>query len=174
MADEDTASSEEGRRAQIAHALMEARDSRSSRLWMVASLRELLHPLIVAYIAIAIGADAVRAYGYWPDLDVPMHYAGAVALTFALDRSVARAYEFRVLKPIGRWQRALGVFALVCMVSMFWEIGEYLSDRYLGTHAQAGLDDTMTDMIIDIAGSLSFLLVRAILTNLRTSRFSRP
>jgi hypothetical protein len=162
MADDDTASSEEGRRAHLAHAFMEARDTRRTRLWIIASLRELLHPLIVAYMAIAIGADAFRAYSYWPDLDVPMHYAGAVALTFVLDRSLARACEFRVLKPIGAWQRALAVFALVCMISMFWEIGEYLSDRYLGTHAQGGLDDTMTDMIIDVVGSAAFLAVRGL------------
>jgi hypothetical protein len=48
------------------------------------------------------------------------------------------------------------------MVSMFWEIGEYLSDRYLGTHAQGGLDDTMTDMIIDVVGSAAFLVAQAL------------
>jgi len=36
---------------------------------------------------------------------------------------------------------------------MFQEIGEYLSDRLLGTHAQMGPDDTMTDMIIDVVSA---------------------
>ena len=167
MADDDTSHTGEGRRAQLARALVGAREAGRSRRWIVASLRELLHPLIVAYIAIAIGVDAVRAYSYWPDLDVPMHYAGALMLTFAIDRSVARAYEFHVLKPIGGWQRALAVFALVCMFSMFWEIGEYVSDRCFGTHAQGGLDDTMSDMIIDVVGSLSFLAVRSLVRRRR-------
>jgi hypothetical protein len=167
MADDDMAGTEQGRRAQLARALLDARSTRRSRLWIIASLRQLFHPLIVAYIAIAIGVDAVHAYTWWPDLDVPMHYAGAVALAFVLDRSLARAREFRLLKPIGAWQSALAVFALVCMISMFWEIGEYLSDRYLGTHAQGGLDDTMTDMIIDVVGSVAFLAVRGLVRRRR-------
>lgn len=148
MAHEDPVSAEDGRRGR--------------REWLIASLRELLHPLVLAYISLAIGLDAVRAYNYWPDLDFPMHYAGALALTYVVDRSVVRAYHYHVLRPIGRWQRALAVFALVCMISMFWEIGEYLSDRFLGTHAQLGLDDTMTDMLIDVVGSLSFLVGRTL------------
>jgi hypothetical protein len=133
----------------------------------VASLRELLRPLIVGYVLVAVGVDAVRAYSYWPDLDLPMHYAGALALTFVIDRSVSHAVHYQVLLPMGSWQRALAVFALLCTVSMFWEIGEFLSDRYLGTNAQGGLEDTMSDMLIDAVGSLSFLLVQGLVRRSR-------
>ncbi|HWI12903.1 MAG TPA: hypothetical protein VNT02_01570 [Burkholderiales bacterium] len=167
MASHDPTRLEEGRRGRLARALADAREAASRRGWLIASLRELLHPLIVAYIVAAVALDAVRAYSHWPDLDLPMHYAGALALTYVIDRSVARAYHFHVLKPIGGWQRALAVFALVCMFSMFWEIGEYLSDRFLGTHAQMGLADTMTDMITDVVGSVSFLVARVVARRLK-------
>lgn len=168
MASDDPMRLAEGRRGRLARALAGAREAARRRGWLIASLRELLHPLVVGYLVVAVALDAARAYSYWPDLDLPMHYAGALALTYVIDRSVARAYHFHVLKPIGGWQRALAVFALVCMVSMFWEIGEYLSDRLLGTHAQMGRDDTMTDMIVDVVGSVSFLLARVVMRGLKT------
>jgi len=35
-----------------------------------------------------------------------------------------------------------------------WEIGEYASDRFFGTHEQKGLDDTMKDLIVDLLGGI--------------------
>ena len=133
------------------------------RRWMVASLRELLRPIVLAYLLIAAGVDAMHIYSYWPGLDVPMHYAGALVLTYVIHRGVGHAVRHELLPPLARVPHAIAVFSLVCTVSLFWELGEFLSDRYLGTGAQGGLDDTMFDMLIDVLGSVSFIVAWSII-----------
>jgi hypothetical protein len=39
---------------------------------------------------------------------------------------------------------------------VFWEFAEFTSDALFGTQAQLGLDDTMLDMALGIAGGLSY------------------
>ncbi len=41
-----------------------------------------------------------------------------------------------------------------------WEFHEFLCDRYLGTHAQAGLTDTLGDILCGMARALVVVLVR--------------
>jgi len=142
----------------------------SCRRWVVALLRELVRPLVLAYLLLAAGVDAVRAYSYWPALDIPMHYVGALVLTYVVHRGVGHAMRYELLPPLGRGARAIAVFSLVCTASLFWELGEFLSDRYLGTRAQGGLDDTMFDMLIDVLGSVSFLIVWSFVRSVRRRR----
>jgi hypothetical protein len=138
------------------------------RTWAAATLRELFRPLVVVYLLLAVGVDVVRLYSYWPGLDDPMHYAGALILTWFIHRGVQHAMRHGVLPELDWFPRALAIFALVCTASVFWELAEFLSDRYLGTHAQNGLADTMSDMLIDVLGSVSFIAVWTVVRRRRS------
>jgi hypothetical protein len=132
---------------------------RHDTLFGSALLHDLLPPPVVGYVFLAATLDLVRAYRYWPNLDVPMHYVGAVVLAYVIHRGVRHAGRRGHAVPMHGWLHGLFVFALVCTTSMFWEIGEFASDRLLGTHAQLGLVDTMSDMMLDAIGAATFLLV---------------
>lgn len=133
------------------------RSPRAVRAWLADSLRELLRPAIAVYLLIAVGVDALRLYTRWPDIDVPMHYAGALLLTWFMHRGVHHAMRHGVLPALDWFPRALAIFSLTCTASVFWELAEFLSDRWLGTRAQGGLADTMGDMLIDVLGALTFV-----------------
>lgn len=50
---------------------------------------------------------------------------------------------------------AIVTFSLAVTVGLLWEVFEFLADHFLGTSMQkSGLVDTMTDLIVDIAGAL--------------------
>jgi hypothetical protein len=105
-------------------------------------------------------ARGLNAYTVFPDLDMPMHFLGGMAVAFffrvALLRGAANG-------SIGaRQARTLGflVLALSCCAASAWEVAEFLSDRYLGTHAQLGPLDTLSDMLFGIGGAATFLFWR--------------
>ena len=42
--------------------------------------------------------------------------------------------------------------------TVFWEFAEFINDHYFGGHSQAGLTDTMKDMLMGISGGTALLL----------------
>jgi uncharacterized membrane protein YjdF len=46
------------------------------------------------------------------------------------------------------------VVLLTMAFGAFWEIGEFVYDLLLGTRTQSGLEDTMFDLIFDLAGGI--------------------
>lgn len=104
---------------------------------------------------------ASRVFGWYrpyPDLDIPMHFAGGVAIAWFFHRAGVNASQAGWLAPFHGATHALLVFALVGTTTVLWEFAEFLSDRYLGTHAQAGLEDTLLDMLFGGLGGFALLL----------------
>lgn len=115
---------------------------------------------VVVFSAHVLSSKVLGLYEVIPDLDVPMHFAGGVAI----------AYFFRgvmeILAREGLVQRAVGALEVVCVFALtgtataFWEFAEYASDHTIGTHAQGGLEDTLFDMLLGLTGGSVYLLVR--------------
>jgi hypothetical protein len=61
------------------------------------------------------------------------------------------------------------VWGYVCTAAVLWEFAEYLCDAVLGTMMQAGLRDTMGDMLCGVIGGTVFIFFRA-LANRRVDR----
>ena len=99
----------------------------------------------------------LNGYILFPPLDIPMHFLGGVAIAFFFSRSVALVPA----SVISGWARhamhALLVFTLTGTATVFWEFAEFCSDRLFGTHAQLGLEDTLLDMALGVAGGLAYL-----------------
>jgi hypothetical protein len=101
----------------------------------------------------------MQLYAFWTLWDKPVHaFSGALvgwATVFALD--VACRRKQLALPP---FLIVAGVVSAGGFVAAMWEIAEYTSDRFLGTRAQnAGLDDTVTDMICGILGVITVAIV---------------
>lgn len=101
-------------------------------------------------------------YGPHPWLDIPMHVAGGVAIAWFLHRALVNAGRAALLAPFHERTHHLLVQALVGTTTVLWEFAEFLSDRYLGTRAQAGLNDTLLDMLLGIAGGIALMLAVAL------------
>jgi hypothetical protein len=97
-------------------------------------------------------------YGPYPDLDIPMHFAGGVAIAWFIHRAAVNAARARWLAPFHGVTHVVLVLALAASSTVVWEFAEFLSDRYLGTHAQGGLLDTLLDMALGCAGGVALVL----------------
>ena len=99
----------------------------------------------------------VGAYAAFPLLDIPMHFLGGLAIAFFLwtaNSVYSRSGTFG--RPNGN---AIAVLTLTSTATcaLLWEFAEFLSDRYLGTNTQKGLEDTLLDMLLGVVGGVVFV-----------------
>lgn len=86
-----------------------------------------------------------------------MHVAGGVAIAWFLHRAAVNAAHAGWLAPFHAVTHVVLVLGLVGSTTVLWEFAEYFSDRYLGTHAQGGLQDTLLDMALGLCGGIAML-----------------
>ncbi|MCW8984599.1 MAG: hypothetical protein OQK55_04595 [Thermoanaerobaculales bacterium] len=111
----------------------------------------------LVFVAHMILWHGVGAYEAFPPLDTPMHLLGGVAIAFFFWTA------YSICARTGAFGQpnstAIAVLTLTSAVAsaVFWEFAEYLSDRYLGTNTQKGLEDTLLDMLLGIVGGAVFV-----------------
>jgi hypothetical protein len=100
-----------------------------------------------------VAARVFNAYRRFPDLDIPMHLLGGIAIAFFFHKTFLNASRLQLLPPYHRLNHIALAFGFTCAAAVFWEFAEFLSDRYLGTNAQGDdLRDTLFDMLLGISG----------------------
>jgi hypothetical protein len=119
-------------------------------------LREALWaPALIVLVAVAL-AHLPRAPDWWWLL----HIVGGAAVAFCYLRAIRIANPLLgVLRPAGAYLLA---FALACTTALGWEIGEFIVDQLAGTTLQQGNYDTMSDLILGIAGAAAYLAGQSI------------
>lgn len=105
--------------------------------------------------AVLIMHRLVYALGVRKECDWLMHYSGGLAITF---------FFWRLLKAHGHWLGQLNVlgryfvsFAFGCTMAVWWELIEFASDIYLGTHIQHTIRETMMDLVNGVCGAITTL-----------------
>jgi hypothetical protein len=98
-------------------------------------------------------------YARHPWLDIPMHVLGGVAIAFFF----LACWRAAVAKGVaGRPAPALTpvvVWLATCGAAIFWEFGEFASDRWLGTRVQTSVEDTLADLLFGLLGGLAMAAV---------------
>jgi hypothetical protein len=89
------------------------------------------------------GLGLFQRISWW---DHPVHLAGGAAIYALFEAWFAP----RLRLPLAL-RMAVGILVALG-VGAGWEIGEFASDRILGSFTQSGLDDTMFDLIFDLLG----------------------
>ena len=128
----------------------------SLRAALAMPLRAAWAPALVFSLHVFI-SRALNAYLWFPPLDIPMHFFGGVAIAYFFGGCLRALPADAIAGGLRRWLVAAFVFALTCAATVFWEFAEFFSDRLFGTHAQLGLEDTLLDMALGVAGGLTYL-----------------
>lgn len=104
----------------------------------------------------------VRVYDIWPPFDIPMHFAGGLAIAFFISRC------FQTLPREGSVRRSrivllelLLIGSLTATAAVGWEFMEFTGDQLLGSNVQIGLANTMQDMAMGILGAAAVMVVRS-------------
>lgn len=141
--------------------------------WIFRTLREAAWaPLLVLALFLA-AVGFFDAYTRFPRLDKPTHFLGglAVAYFFWCGWSQARA----LTGHFPRVSQAAFAFGGTAASAILWEIYEFLSDHFLATHMQHGLEDTLSDVFFGLSGAAVYLLLRrSRAATARAQALSRP
>lgn len=125
---------------------------------------------IIFIIAGPFAGSALNVYGYIEQWDTLVHFDSGVMLAWLGMLAVRRAEE-RIGHPLPMWFALVVVQMTPMAFAAAWEISEYSSDILIGTTAQNGNGDTMSDIV---AGTLGGLLAIVLLVLLRRPRSIAP
>lgn len=117
-------------------------------------------PLLVFSIHLFF-SRVVHAYDYWPPTDLPMHFAGGLAIAFFLSRCFQALPREAVKRSRLVLLELLLVFSLTATAAVGWEFAEFSFDQLFGTNVQVSLANTMQDLAMGLSGALLFILIRS-------------
>jgi ABC-type nitrate/sulfonate/bicarbonate transport system permease component len=89
-------------------------------------------------------------------LDSAMHFAGGITLGIFVSGLIAHAIGRGWCPDPGKVLRFVLVVSLVTTGAVCWEVYEWLSDHYLGTHFQVSLNDTVKDLVLGMSGAVFY------------------
>jgi hypothetical protein len=125
--------------------------------WIYRTLREAGWAPLLVLLVYFVTARVLDLFQPFPNLDIPMHFAGGMAASYFFYRAMRIGARLGVLRRRDRMGTAFIVFGLTLAVALLWEFGEALSDRLYGTHEQLGPWDTITDVLVGMVGSVALL-----------------
>ena len=103
----------------------------------------------------------VNAYDLWPPTDVPMHFAGGMAIAFIVSQLFRRLPRHAIPRSRLVVLELLLIATLTATAAVTWEFGEFTLDHVVGTNVQLSLANTMKDLAVGIAGGAAIMLIRA-------------
>ena len=116
---------------------------------------------------VVVGAHAIlaAAMGHRRESDPWFHFLGGAAGAYSL----IRTFDLfpALVRPIANWPRGWSILLLMTVVALTWELAEFASDRFFGTHIQQNLVETGLDIVLGIAGALATIRVTGIVRKRR-------
>ncbi len=122
------------------------------------SLREAGWAPALVFAVHAIAAMVFDIYSHMPRFDIPMHFTGGAAMAYFLHRLFINASLMDIIAPYHALTHRILVLTGTITVAVFWEFAEFILDETMGTVTQAGLGDTLGDLLFGILGAGLFLL----------------
>lgn len=119
--------------------------------WIVDTLREVAWAPLSVFGVYAIGL-ALRLFRSFPSLDIPVHFAGGVAITYFYRSAIRHSQRL-----VGEIPLSIQVlFAITCTgtTAILWEFYENISDFLFGTRMVRGVQDTIVDLFAGVMGAL--------------------
>ena len=96
-------------------------------------------------------------------VDPYMHVLGGAALQY---------YFYNVLSPgwswigtLTRFAKMIFAFTSTSTIATLWELGEFVSDKYFGTHLQESIPETIGDLALGLLGATIVLIATLALKN---------
>lgn len=105
-------------------------------------------------------AYAVNAYELWPPVDIPMHFAGGMAIAFMVSQSFRTLPRESITRSRIVILELLLVVTLTATAAVCWELAEFTLDQIAGTNVQVGLTNTMKDLAVGMGGGIAIVILR--------------
>lgn len=119
--------------------------------WILATLHESAWAPLGVICIYLIGL-AFHLFDPYPQLDIPIHFLGGVAITYFY-RSAIRNSQ-KTLGEIPYTIQILFAFTSTGTTIILWEFYENILDFVFTAHNVLGLADTLKDMLLGLLGAL--------------------
>jgi hypothetical protein len=116
--------------------------------------------IVWAPVGVVLAHNGLAALiGHHREFDPVFHFLGGVAGAHAVLQGLVLFPRSTAFAPVAR-PRLVAVIA-VAFVAGLWELGEFASDRVLGSHIQQGWLDTGSDIALGIAGAVVIAMIES-------------
>lgn len=124
--------------------------------WIVNTLREAAWAPLGVFLIYLLGRS-LQLFNAFPALDVPIHFAGGVVITYFF--RVAIRHSQRLVGEIPFPVQILFAFTCAGTTTIFWEFYEYVFDLFFNTQMIRGVTDTIVDLFVGLLGALAVSLL---------------
>ncbi len=131
--------------------------SARSKVKLGSALARMLLPPGAVVLLHGLFSLGLGLYDHLPSLDIAMHLAGGMTVAYSFGVLLDLLEAHRLIGFGHELVRAFVIASLVTSAATGWEFVEFLCDRFAGTRAQLGLQDTLGDILVGILGGLAFL-----------------
>lgn len=116
--------------------------------------------VLAFYILAAVLFDLFQLI---PRLDVPLHFAGGLAIAYSADSALKIGLKAGRIVDGSARRRSIVVIGATLAAALLWEALEFSSDRLLGTREQLGPTDTVRDILVGVLASVAFVALQSVL-----------
>lgn len=124
--------------------------------WIVSVLRESAWAPLAVFGFYLFGL-AIDLYDRFPFMDIPTHFMGGVSITYFFRSAIRNLQVY--LGDVPSLIQILFAFTCTGTTIILWEFYENAFDFLFGTTMVRGLEDTVVDMFLGLAGALTLSLL---------------
>lgn len=124
--------------------------------WIVSVLRESAWAPLAVFGFYLFGL-AIDLYDRFPFMDIPTHFMGGVSITYFFRSAIRNLQVY--LGDVPSLIQTLFAFTCTGTTIILWEFYENAFDFLFGTTMVRGLEDTVVDMFLGLAGALTLSLL---------------
>jgi len=95
--------------------------------------------------------------------DPYLHVLGGAACQYFFFNVLSLPFSW--IGTLTRFAKTIFAFTLTCTIATLWELGEFVSDRYVGTHLQESVPETIGDLALGLLGAIIVLTATLTLKN---------
>ncbi len=122
--------------------------------WAITSLRLAAWAPVLVFAIHLVAILGFDIYNQFPEFDIPMHFAGGVAIAYFFGVCYREAAHLGLLgQPSGAVFPPM-VLGLTSLAAVVWEFAEFVAEHQFGLRTQPGLADTLLDLLMGLLGCL--------------------
>jgi hypothetical protein len=100
---------------------------------------------------------------FGPKVDPYLHVLGGAACQYFFYNVLSLPFSW--MGSLTRFAKTIFAFTLTSTIATLWELGEFISDRYVGTHLQESVSETIGDLALGLLGAIIVLTATLAMKN---------
>jgi hypothetical protein len=113
--------------------------------------------------AVVLILHAILESTFGSKVDPYLHVLGGAACQYFFYNVLSLPFSW--IGTLTRFAKIIFAFTLTCTVATLWELGEFILDRYAGTHLQESIPETIGDLALGLSGAIIVLTATLAIKN---------